>query len=148
MRKNETIKKEGEEMTNFSRELTAKRIKDLRIKNGYTIEQLADLIGVSKGTVSKWENGYVGTIKQSKLVILSEILHCSPLYLLGIEEEIEQDDNPDTKTHYVSNHTKEIAEQIFNNKELRLLFDAAKDASPEDLKTVHTMLTALKKKEG
>lgn len=52
MRKNETIKKEGEEMTNFSRELTAKRIKDLRIKNGYTIEQLADLIGVSKGTVS------------------------------------------------------------------------------------------------
>lgn len=53
MRKNETIKKEGEKMTNFSRELTAKRIKDLRIKNGYTIEQLADLIGVSKGTVSK-----------------------------------------------------------------------------------------------
>ena len=40
-----------------------------------------------------------------------------------------------------------MAQRIFENKDLRVLFDAAKDASPEDLKTTHDMLMALKKKE-
>ena len=40
-----------------------------------------------------------------------------------------------------------MAQSIFENKELRMLFDAAQDASPEDLETVHSMLLALKRKE-
>ena len=36
---------------------------------------------------------------------------------------------------------------ILESKELRLLFDAARDAEPEDLKAVHNMLLALKRKE-
>jgi len=40
-----------------------------------------------------------------------------------------------------------MADKIFHNKELRLLFDAARDAQPEDLETVHHMLLALKRKE-
>ena len=45
--------------------ITAERIRDLRIKKGLTIERLAQMMGVSKGTISKWENGYVDTIKLS-----------------------------------------------------------------------------------
>ena len=41
----------------------------------------------------------------------------------------------------------QVAQEIFENKDLRVLFDAAKDASPEDLKTTYDMLMALKKKE-
>ena len=40
-----------------------------------------------------------------------------------------------------------MAQKIFDNKELRMLFDAAQDAAPEDLETVHSMLLALKRKE-
>lgn len=40
-----------------------------------------------------------------------------------------------------------MAQALFENRELRVLFDAAKDASPEDLKTTYDMLMALKRKE-
>jgi hypothetical protein len=40
-----------------------------------------------------------------------------------------------------------MAQSIFESKELRMLFDAAQDANPEDLQTVHSMLLALKRKE-
>ena len=34
-----------------------------------------------------------------------------------------------------------------NAQELRMLFDAARDAAPEDLEAAHTMILALKRKE-
>ena len=49
--------------------------------------------------------------------------------------------------YYINDETASIAQEIFDNKELRLLFDAAKDAQPDDLQTVHQMLLALKRKE-
>ena len=51
------------------------------------------------------------------------------------------------ESYYTNPDTAKIAQEIYENKDLSLLFDAAKDATPEDLQTVHTMLMALKKKE-
>ncbi len=49
--------------------------------------------------------------------------------------------------YYLNEETAEMAQKLFENKDLRVLFDAAKDATPEDLKTTYDMLMALKKKE-
>lgn len=49
--------------------------------------------------------------------------------------------------YYNDTRTAEIAQKIFDNKELRLLFDAAVDATPDDLTTTYNMLMALKRKE-
>ena len=49
--------------------------------------------------------------------------------------------------YYLNKETAEMAQKLFENKDLRVLFDAAKDATPEDLKTTYDMLMALKKKE-
>ena len=49
--------------------------------------------------------------------------------------------------YYLNEETAQMAQTLFENKELRVLFDAAKDASPEDLKTTYDMLMALKRKE-
>ena len=49
--------------------------------------------------------------------------------------------------YYINEETAEMAQALFENRELRVLFDAAKDASPEDLKTTYDMLMALKRKE-
>ena len=51
------------------------------------------------------------------------------------------------ESYYINDETASIAQEIFDNKELRLLFDAAKDAQPDDLQTVHQVLLALKRKE-
>lgn len=141
------------------------KIKMYREKKGYTLEELGNRVGVGKSTIRKWENGIIKNMRRDKIQILAEVLGCSPLEFIDVDEKviekyqkeldeyaIRQQEIEDAKgtsnIYYKDIETQEIAQQIFQNEELRLLFDAAKDASPEDLKTVHTMLTALKKKEG
>lgn len=43
--------------------------------------------------------------------------------------------------------TADIAQKIYESPELYLLFFDAQDAKPEDLRTAHQMLMALKRKE-
>lgn len=64
----------------------------------------------------------------------------------GINKSDLIEDNSDTE-YYLDAETAKKAQEIFENKQLSLLFDAARDADPEDLETVHTMLMALKNKE-
>ena len=49
--------------------------------------------------------------------------------------------------YYFNKETAKAAQEIFENKELRMLFDATRDADPEDLKALHSMALALKRKE-
>lgn len=49
--------------------------------------------------------------------------------------------------YYLNPETAKAAQEMFENEELRVLFDAARDASPEDLRTVYSLLLALKRKE-
>ena len=37
----------------------AQRIKELRKEKGLTLEQVADIVGVGKSTVRKWETGMI-----------------------------------------------------------------------------------------
>lgn len=60
---------------------------------------------------------------------------------------IENKNDEQSQSYYLNPETSKIAQQIYDNKELSLLFDAAKDAEPEDLQALHGMLMALKRKE-
>lgn len=61
-------------------------IKEARLQKGYTQEELADLVGVKKSAVAKWENGRVSEIKRSNLKMLAESLGINPNSLLGWSE--------------------------------------------------------------
>lgn len=52
------------------------KLSTLRKQNNYTQEQLADLLGVSRQSVSKWEGG-IAYPETEKLIRLSELFHCS-----------------------------------------------------------------------
>ena len=69
---------------------TSKRIKELRLKYKYTMETLAELIGVSKSTIAKWENGYVDNIRQDNIIKLAEVFSVPPTYILGYIESEEE----------------------------------------------------------
>ena len=49
--------------------------------------------------------------------------------------------------YYTNTETAQVAQEIFENKELRALFDVQKDMDPADLKALHSMALALKRKE-
>lgn len=95
--------------------------------------------GISNMTLSDWKRGK-STPKYDYMKKIAQFLDVTVEYLTG-----EKNDN--SEKYYLNDETAEIAQEIFENKELRLLFDAAKDAQPEDLQTVHQMLLALKRKE-
>lgn len=65
----------------------AEQIKNRRIYMGYTQEELAQKLGLQKSAIAKYENGRVENIKRSIIQKMSEVLECSPSFLMGWEQE-------------------------------------------------------------
>ena len=113
---------------------------ELLQKRGVSTYKVAKDTGIAQSVFSSWKNG-ISTPKQDKMQKIADYFNVSVEYLMtGKEKE-------GGEKYYLNEETSQIAQEIFDNKELRLLFDAAKDAHPEDLQTVHQMLLALKRKE-
>ena len=68
----------------------AKRIKELRQEKGLTLEQVADVVGVGKSTVRKWETGMIANMRRDKIADLAKALGTTPAYLMGWDEENEE----------------------------------------------------------
>lgn len=62
--------------------ILSERIKELRLEKKLTQPQLAEIIGVSKGMISFWENG-VCEPTASNLVKLANYFDVTTDYLLG-----------------------------------------------------------------
>lgn len=65
---------------------TGEKLSRLRKENNYTQEQLADILGVSRQSVSKWEQD-LAFPETEKLIKISELYKCSLDYLLKEEAE-------------------------------------------------------------
>ena len=65
----------------------AQRIKALRQEKGLTLEQVADIVGVGKSTVRKWETGMIANMRRDKIAALAKALGTTPAYLMGWKEE-------------------------------------------------------------
>lgn len=65
----------------------AQRIKDLRISQSLTLEQVANEVGVGKSTVRKWETGMIANMRRDKIASLAKALHTTPAYLMGWIDE-------------------------------------------------------------
>lgn len=108
--------------------------------NGCTAYQVSKATGIAQSTLSDWKSGK-SVPKADKLQKIADFFGVPVEYLMTGEEK------KDGPKYYLNDETAAIAQDIFENKELRLLFDAARDATPEDLKLTHDMLLALKRKE-
>lgn len=109
-------------------------------KFGVTAYQVSKATGISQSTISNWKTRG-NLIRADKAQKIADYFGVSVDYLMTGEEK------EGGEKYYLNDETAEIAQAVFENKNLRVLFDAAKDASPEDLKTTYDMLMALKKKE-
>lgn len=107
---------------------------------GVTAYKVAKETGVTQSTLSDWKRGR-STPKADNMKKIADYFNVSVDYLMTGEEK------EGGEVYYLNEETRKVAQDIFENKELRMLFDAARDAEPEDLEAVHTMLMALKRKE-
>jgi transcriptional regulator with XRE-family HTH domain len=117
--------------------VTYDRIKTLCKQKGVTVTGTEKELGFARGSLCKVETNKPSMEKVQKL---AEFFEVSVEYLTTGEEK-------ENKEYYLNPETAELAQTLFENKDLRVLFDAAKDATPEDLQTTYNMLMALKKKE-
>ena len=96
--------------------------------------------GISQSTISTWKrkgNLINGEIAKK----ISDYFNVSVDYIMTGEEKKGGD------KYYLNEETAQVAQEIFENKELRALFDVQKDMPPEDLRALHSMALALKRKE-
>jgi transcriptional regulator with XRE-family HTH domain len=114
-------------------------IKSLRIREGLTQEELAKKLKISRSAVGMYENGKrlpdVETLEK-----IADYFNVDMNYITGVVKE-------DTKEYYVDLKARQIAQEIFQNKELKALFDASRNATPEDLEITKNLLLSLKRKE-
>lgn len=62
------------------------RLRELRIKNNMTLEEVAEHVGLQKAAIYKYEHGIVVNPKRGLIEKLANLFDVKPSYLLGMEE--------------------------------------------------------------
>lgn len=91
------------------------KLQKMRKENNYTQEQLAELLGVSRQAISKWESD-VTYPETDKLVRISNLYDCSLDYLIRDSERTMKNDHAQCDTACESKQ-KENEKSIFNFEE-------------------------------
>lgn len=108
-------------------------------QKGVTAYEVSKATGIHQSAFSKWKTG-ISKPNTEKMVKLAEYFGVPVEYLMTGEM-------PAGEGYYIDEGTAEVAQALFENRDMRLLFDAARDASPEDLQMVAQLLERLKRKE-
>lgn len=58
-------------------------IKTRRLELGLTLREVADAVGVSEGTVSRWESGDIANMRRDKISKLAVVLRIDPSIIMG-----------------------------------------------------------------
>lgn len=70
----------------MANENMAQKIQTLRKAKGMTLEEVANIVGVGKSTVRKWETGMIANMRRDKIASLANALGTTPAYLMGWED--------------------------------------------------------------
>lgn len=119
--------------------------KQLRIASGLTQAEFSKRIGISRSTIGMYETGAREPDFET-LEKIADFFNVDVDYLLGRTNKTTL--LPQSAgQYYLNSETAQVAQEIFENKELRALFDVQKDMEPDDLRALHNMALALKRKE-
>lgn len=104
---------------------------------GVSTYTVAKATGIPQSTLSNWKmrRNLIGAERGQKI---ADYFGVSLEYLMTGREPEE---------YYENSETAKVAQEILDNRDLRLLFSAAKDSKPETLRQLYEMLLILKKGE-
>lgn len=117
--------------------------KELRLSVGLSQDEMAKKLGVSRSTIGMYETG-ARKPDSEMLEKVADMFNIDIDYLLGRTQKTTL--LPETiGKYYLNDETARIAQQIYDDPDLHALFDAAKDAKPEDMQLAADLLKRLKK---
>lgn len=106
-------------------------------KLGLTNDDISKKSGVPSETISRICSGKTKEPKYSTVKLIAEALECTVDDLIGNENAV--------KPYYLDETTAQLAQELKDNTELKILLNSTRDLSPEDLKTVIDMVKMLKR---
>lgn len=109
---------------------------ELRDRKGVRDSDVAKACGITPSTFSDWKKGKSAP-NADKQRRIAAFFNVSVEYLATGEDA-------EGPRYYLDDETAEIAQQIFEDKDLRALFDATRGVKPQDLKMVTEMLRRFK----
>lgn len=107
------------------------RIKLAAASKGYSINRLEQELGFPRSSIAKFKTNNPST---DKIVKIAD--------LLGVS--VDSLAREDCATYYLNDETAEIAQAVFDDPDLRLLFQASRDCRPENIRLAAEMLRRLK----
>lgn len=113
------------------------KIKEYKNQKGYTTKQLSELSGVPLGTINKIISGTTKNPQLAALSAIADALGCS------VEEFVEREEH-DSEDYYMNREVSKMAQEIYDNPELRILFDASRKLEKEDILTVVSLVKRMK----
>lgn len=108
--------------------------KSLRIRENLTQEELADKLGVSRSTIGMYEAGRREPSFEDSETI-ADFFNVDMNYLTGKFD----------KNYFDDLQTRQLAEELYNNPELKLLVEAGRGVNPEVLISLANTLSEIKK---
>lgn len=115
------------------------RLRRLREEHRYTLKEIASKLGVSEAMVSRHESN-TKNIPYDIIEQYAKIYGCTPQYIMGWKD----DDSSGSEGYYTNPETAKLAQELFDNPDMRVLFDAARDSEPKDLQMAADLLKRLK----
>ena len=124
----------------------AKRIREVRAKHDLTLEQVAEVVGVGRSTVRKWETGMIANMRRDKIAALAKALKTTPEYLMGWSDSPYPE--PEQKANPAADPEKHSAPELSAEEQEAVRLIAALDPAARDhAMTLLRSLAALQGKE-
>lgn len=115
-------------------------LKNRRIELHLTMKEVADKVGVSEGTISRWESGDIENMRRDKIMALAKALQISPAVIMEWEDPSIVHTHGQSESYYVDAETRRLAQELHDDPELSVMLDAYKSLSPRDAKLVMDMV--------
>lgn len=113
--------------------------------SGHTRKELAEILGFNYKTFNGWCNG-ISLPTMGKVQKIADYFHIQKSDLIDPQQS-ENTDREDDTMWYLDRETAELAQELKDNPELRVLLDAARNVKAEDLRVVQATIEALLRKD-
>lgn len=114
-------------------------LKYLRNRESLSQSELAEKLGIAKSTISMYEVGKREPDFET-LEAIADFFNVDMNFLLG-------KDGSENEHYYLNDEAREIAQEVFENPDLRSLFHVARDIEPNELRAHIEFMKRLKSKE-
>lgn len=117
--------------------IISKNLRNIAYHAGKNQADISRDLKINKATVSSWMNG-TRVPRMDKIDLLCHYFNVNRRDIM--EEHVEGSDDG----YYLNPEAAAMAQELFENPDLRMLFDAARDVKPENLQLAAEMLKRMK----